>query len=325
MRLVLRALLPVLIWTLTAAGKEIAPNYVDLSQWARARKLEARPNYGTKTLALTNEWTRLIFHLDSTQLEYEDVDVRLSHPVRRQGTQWQIASRDLETVLGPLLSPPKRSAGRPIRIIALGAGHGGNDPGNIAGPKKEKTYTLALARALRPLLQQAGFKVVMLREEDSRVELEERAEKANLARADLFVSLHFNGYPGRSPGSVSGVETYCLTPAGTSSSNDNERHGGPWLRGNKTDRENINLAYQIHRSLVEQVDLPDRGVRRARFKELTLLDMPGVLVEGGYLTNEKDVSLIDSAAGRNRYARAIADGILAYKRLVERGQAEEAK
>jgi len=58
---------------------------------------------------------------------------------------------------------------------------------------------------------------------------------------------------------------------------------------------------------------------------LTLLDMPGVLVEGGYLTNARDVALIDSARGRSRYARAIADGILAYKRLIERGQAEEGR
>ncbi len=311
-------------WGLLVA-KEVPPNYTDLGQWARANELETRPNYTARTLLLTNEWSRIEFKLDAARMDFDGYEVRLSHPIRKQGAHWQISTRDLETVLVPLTRPPKRNPGRPIRVIALGAGHGGNDPGNLAGPKREKTYTLALARAIRPLLEKAGFKVIMIRDDDIRVELEERAERANLARADLFVSVHFNGYSGSNPGAVNGVETYCLTPSGCSSSNDAEKNGGPWARGNKTDRENINLAYCIHRAVVDQMDLPDRGVRRARFKELTLLDMPGVLVEGGYLTNERDVALIDSARGRSRYARAIADGILAYKRLIERGQAEEGR
>ena len=316
----------ILIWLSLwgyVAAKEVEPNYTDLGQWARTRELDVRPNYTTHSLLLTNEWMRLEFKLDTARLDLDGYEVRLSFPVRKQGGQWQIATRDMDTVLGPLTKPPKRGPGRPIKIIALGAGHGGMDPGNLAGPKREKTYTLAVARAIRPLLEKAGLKVVMIRDDDVRVDLEERAEKANLARADLFVSVHFNGYPGANPGAVSGVETYCLTPSGCSSSNDSEKHGGLWARGNKTDRENINLAFQIHRAVVDQLDLPDRGVSRARFKELTLLDMPGVLIEGGYLTNDHDVSLIDSAGGRNRYARAIADGILTYKRLVERGQAED--
>lgn len=307
------------------AASEVTPKYVDLGVWARTHDFTSRPNYASRVLLLTNAWTRLAFKLDSASVDIDGYDVRLSFPIRKHGSQWQVATRDLDTTLTPLVKPPKRPAGRPIRVIALGAGHGGNDPGNMAGPKMEKTYTLAIARLVRTLLEKAGFKVVMIREEDSRVDLEERAERANLGRADLFVSLHFNGYPGGQPGSVSGVETYCLTPSGCSSSNDTGRQGGNWLRGNKTDRENINLAYLIHRSVVDQTDLPDRGVRRARFKELTLLDMPGVLIEGGYLTNSRDVALIDSVNGRNRYARAIVDGIIAYKRLLERGQAEDDK
>jgi N-acetylmuramoyl-L-alanine amidase len=306
-------------------ASEVAPKYVDLGVWARTYNFTSRPNYAARALLLTNEWTRIEFKLDSASMEMDGYDVRLSFPIRRQGSQWQISTRDLDTTLNPLVKPPKRPPGKSIRVIALGAGHGGNDPGNLAGPKKEKTYTLALARTVRPLLEKAGFKVIMIREDDTRVDLEERAERANLGRADLFVSLHFNGYPGGYPGGVSGVETYCLTPSGCSSSNDTERQGGQWHRGNKQDRENITLAYLIHRSVVDQMDIPDRGVRRARFKELTLLDMPGVLVEGGYLTNDRDVALIDSTNGRNRYARAIVDGIIAYKRLMERGQAEDGK
>ncbi len=308
-----------------AVAKEVSPNYVDISPWARTHQLVLRPNYTARTLLATNEGIRIEFRQDATRMDFDGAEVRLSFPLRKNGSQWLVSTRDLDTVLTPLVKPPKRPPGRPIRVVALGAGHGGNDPGNLAGPKKEKTYTLALARTIRTLLEKAGLKVVMIREEDLRVDLEERAEKANLARADLFVSVHFNGFSGSNPAAVSGVETYCLTPSGCSSSNDSNKQGGPWARGNKTDRENINLAYLIHAAVVEQMDLPDRGVRRARFKELTLLDMPGVLVEGGYLTNERDVALIDSASGRNRYARAITDGILAYKRRLERGQAEDNK
>ena len=110
-----------------------------------------------------------------------------------------------------------------------------------------------------------------------------------------------------------------MTPAGAASSNDGDNHGGPRCPGNKQDRLNMVFAHMVHRAILDGTDLTDRGVRRARFKELTLLHMPGILVEGGYMNNAHDAQLIFGTAGRSKLAAAIVDGVLAYKRMLERG------
>jgi N-acetylmuramoyl-L-alanine amidase len=151
----------------------------------------------------------------------------------------------------------------------------------------------------------------------------ERAAEANRKEADLYVSLHFNGFDGPGNNAVQGLETYCLTPAGAPSSNDSQRHGRmAGFDANRFDRENVTLAHLVHRAILDQTPLADRGVRRARFKELTLLRMPGLLIEGGYMTHPGDTRLMDSQKSRDQLAAAIADGILRHKKLVERGTPE---
>ena len=224
--------------------------------------------------------------------------------------------------MAPLLAPPKRTS-RPIRRIAINAGHGGRDPGNMEGRRMEKTYTLDLAIDLARHLKAAGFQVVFIRSSDRFIALPDRAAEANRAEADLYVSLHFNGFDGPGNDAVQGLETYCLTPAGAPSSNDAQRHGRmAGFDANRFDRENVTLAHLVHRAILDQTPLADRGVRRARFKELTLLRMPGLLVEGGYMTHPGDTRLMDSKKSRDQLAAAIADGILRHKKLVERGTPE---
>ncbi len=105
--------------------------------------------------------------------------------------------------------PPLDEEGeRPIRRIVVDAGHGGHDPGAI-GPSRlrEKHVTLAIARRLAAKLRAAGFEVVLTRNDDRYLALEERTALANTARGDLFVSVHANAHPRRAR---SGVETYFL-------------------------------------------------------------------------------------------------------------------
>jgi len=206
-----------------------------------------------------------------------------------------------------------------VKIFAS-AGHGGKDPGNLEGKRQEKVYTLALALELERQLRRAGLRVVQVRERDKFVALEERPAIARARGADVLLCLHFNASPGGDD--AQGLETYCLTPAGASSTNDRGPHSGGPLPGNRYDRENINLAHLIHRSILGQLDLEDRGVRHARFKEITLATMPAAYLEGGFMSNREDAAKIYSESGRVRYAGAIVDGVLAYKRLVERGQPE---
>ena len=298
------------------AGNE--SRYTDLVAWGRAKGFAAKSAAGSDELRLSNKAYEIVFKANSKKVVFDETDVRLTLPVRKAGDGFQISNRDIETVLAPLVQPPRRPATRPIRTVALNAGHGGKDPGNIEGKRQEKYYTLLVAGEIRRRLERAGLRVIMVRTTDKFIELEDRPAAAGKANADLYLSVHFNAFDGPGSADVGGVETYCLTPAGASSTNDTGNHGGGWNPGNRFDRDNIVLGHQVHRAIVQGTDLGDRGLRRARFKELTLLDMPGILIEGGYMTNAHDASTIYSTEGRAALARSIADGVLAYKRLVER-------
>jgi len=292
--------------------------YTHLVAWGRQQGLQASDIRRNGEMWLTNQSLALGFKADSQSMTFDGVEHRLTLPVRRSPGGLQVAVRDVQTTLSPLLRPPQRPGSRPVRVVAINAGHGGKDPGNTEGRRQEKHYTLLVAGELRRHLERAGLQVVVVRPSDTFVSLEDRPAKAARARADLYVSLHFNAFDGPGSGEVAGVETYCLTPAGASSTNDSGNHGGSWHPGNRFDRDNVLLAHHVHRAIKDGTDLNDRGVRRARFKELTLLQMPGVLVEGGYMTHPQDAASIYSPSGRAALARGIADGVLAYKRLVER-------
>src|SRR5205085_2454476 len=110
----------------------------------------------------------------------------------------------LDETLAPVLSPPANRPGGKVRTICLDPGHGGRDPGNQTGGHDEKNYTLLLAREVRDQLSAAGFKVVLTRTTDTKIELPDRPAVAKRAAADLFVSLHFNAYDGAARNEVKG-------------------------------------------------------------------------------------------------------------------------
>jgi N-acetylmuramoyl-L-alanine amidase len=301
---------------LPARARQVESPYRDVIEWGRLQALTAA--WHGDELRLTNRWASVSFHPDSPRALVDGVELRLCDSIIMRGGRLLVTQRDIEKSLNPLLTPPQRS-GRPIRTVAINAGHGGKDPGNMVGRREEKNFTLALAKEVKRQMENAGVRVIMVRASDSFVELDDRASIANRASADLYLSLHFNETGDTGAGRVQGVETYCLTPAGASSSNDTDRHGGPRFPSNNLDRLNIVFAQMVHRSVLQETDLLDRGVRRARFKELTLLRMPGILLEGGYMNHPHDGRYLYDGAGRSKLATAIVDGVLAYKRLLERG------
>jgi N-acetylmuramoyl-L-alanine amidase len=293
--------------------------YIDLNLWGEHNGLAIRWNSKAGEMRLENRWTKLSFKADTRRLGFDDISVSLSYPVLRGGEKLYLALRDEETVLRPLLKPPRLGAGRKLVSVAISAGHGGKDPGNIEGGRQEKIYTLQVARELQRQLRARGFKVFMLRENDTYVSPEDRPAISQQRRADLHIAIHFNH---SSSESAKGLETYCLTPSGASSTNDRGGSSAGSLPGNRLDRENLAFAFQVHRAVLSELDFEDRGVRHARFKELTLASMPAILIEGGFMSNPEDAGRIFSENGRVKYAAAIADGILSFKRLMERGQPE---
>ncbi|MEP6662596.1 MAG: N-acetylmuramoyl-L-alanine amidase, partial [Verrucomicrobiota bacterium] len=269
-----------------------------------------------KQLRATNVNSRIYFEMDSLKAQFNGLSVSLSRPVvLRNGTVF-ISTVDLEATLHPLLFPKKMARGETIKTICLDAGHGGSDPGKIDGRMQEKRYALLLAEEVERLLKLAGFKVVQTRERDEYVEREDRPKIANQKKADLFISLHFNAADNKS---VQGTEIYCLTPEGTISSNGG--NSARAYRGHDQNSQNILLAYQMQKSLLRNVKTEDRGVKRAQFEVLLSLKMPGILIEGGYMTSPIESKRIYDSAYRKKLALAIVDGILSYKKIVERKSA----
>jgi N-acetylmuramoyl-L-alanine amidase len=217
----------------------------------------------------------------------------------------------------------------PIRKVVLDPGHGGSDPG---APTRsglwEKDITLDVAQRLRVLLVEAGFEVVMTREGDDSVSLRERAQFANRERGDLFVSIHFNSLPTRS---YRGIETYYL---GVTSDPHVERLAGAENRESGysladfrrllegvyvqvKQKESKQFAEAVHRGLSMTLvkgdpAIKDSGVKPAPFLVLVATEMPGILAEICYVSNEEDARLVKEPSYREDVARALASGIRAY-------------
>ncbi|TSB47664.1 N-acetylmuramoyl-L-alanine amidase [Alkalicoccobacillus porphyridii] len=169
--------------------------------------------------------------------------------------------------------------------IVIDAGHGGRDPGAIGNGLYEKTIALSVAHKVKSELEQEGIEVLMTRDEDLFVTLEDRVLKSNQWGADLFVSIHANGYADTS---VSGVETF-------------------YYHGSSQGKQ---VASSIQQQLAESTGSRSRGVFAADFYVLKYSRMPAVLVETGFVSNEKDASLLKTGEYQQKAAKAIRDGIL---------------
>jgi N-acetylmuramoyl-L-alanine amidase len=292
--------------------------YVRLEQWASAHRFELRWTAPQQSLKASSPSNSLAFTVDSRKMNLDGINVWLSAPVALWRGKAHVGAADLTTALHPVLFPAKTPKTRPIKTICLDPGHGGKDPGNRDGKQLEKYYTLLLAKELKAILAKAGFEVFLTRGSDTFVELPARPEIARQRNADLFLSLHFNAAGGREGAGVSGIEVYCLTPAHATSTNAGGEGGESGaFPGNRLDKKNVLLAWHLQNTLVKQLQVEDRGVRRARFAVLRSARMPAALIEGGFLTNPAEARKINNANYRRRLAEAIAQGVLAYQNAVE--------
>jgi N-acetylmuramoyl-L-alanine amidase len=290
--------------------------YVRLEDWARLNQFQIRWLDREKTFQLSNRVARLTFIVNSCAAQINGVGTWLSFPINlRNGTIF-ISQLDLQKTLGPVLYPPPNKTGLKIKTICLDPGHGGKDSGNRVGSNEEKKYTLLLAQEVGSQLRRAGFKILFTRASDTFVDLPDRPLLANRRRADLFVSLHFNSVE-TARNEVNGVETYCLTPAGATSTNARGEGDTRWLSGNEGDEKNLLLAYQVQKFLTRELAVEDRGLRRARFAVLRDAAMPAILIESGFMSHPVEGRKIFDPAYRRQLARAIVDGVLAYKRIVK--------
>lgn len=176
--------------------------------------------------------------------------------------------------------PPIPNIPRERTVVVIDPGHGGRDPGAVGiGGIQEKQINMTISNRVQQQLESAGVTVLMTRTGDQWVDLDARAQFANRAGADVFVSIHANAISMSRP-EVNGLETYYLASG--------ER-----------------LARTIHANILRNVDMRDRGVRQARFYVLRHTSMPAVLVETGFVTGAEDAARFRNPAAVNQ----IADGI----------------
>lgn len=253
----------------------------------------------------------------------------LSAPIlEARGRLW-ISELDILKTLDPVLRPGRlRKAGTSIRTVVIDPGHGGSDRGTRGRFSLEKEMTIDVAKRVNRDLIGNGLRVLLTRTTDETVALEDRVEFAHMKGADLYVSIHFN-----SGGSAEGIETYCTAPAGASSTanfsgsgGDRDTGGGDRDTGggdrsavtnNRFDGQNVWLAHCAQRSLLQATGAMDRGVRRSRFYVLRYADCPAILIEAGFLSSPTEERRILRSDYRDTLARAIADGILTYKKTVD--------
>jgi N-acetylmuramoyl-L-alanine amidase len=287
--------------------------YANAREWAKASGFEFHAARGSSEFVVSNSWAKMTFNLESKKMVLNEKILWLSqNPLGHSNVEY-LASMDLETLLTPILFPPKLAGGGKVGLVAIDAGHGGRDPGNHRRGHLEKVYTLLLAQELRDVLKARGISSVLVRTNDTYLGLAQRANIARAKRADLLVSLHYNAFS--DPG-IGGLEVFALTPAGALPTSGGTRLS-PRSPGNRNDAFNAILAYQIQKQLTKATEMRDRGLRRAGFMVLRESTMPSVLVEAGFLTNLEDSKAITESAARRKVAVAIADGISAYKRLVD--------
>ena len=258
-------------------------------------------------------WPDLYAEKNRDHLLVGGVKVFLEDNIDEKKTKLTVTRRDYDKVLVPLLwrLPPQLPG---TKRILLDPGHGGKDPGIVSAALgyTEKAATLDTALRLKLLLEKRGLEVILTREKDTFVDLDDRPAAANKLKADLFISLHYNG-GAKGDASSSGIETYCLTPAGQSSTNKAAGKADIAVEpGNRFDAFNVLLAWHVHRNVLQATGAEDRGIRRARFAVLRPLNCPGILVEGGFISSRTEGAQIANAAYRQKLAEAIAEGVVGY-------------
>ncbi len=219
------------------------------------------------------------------------------------------------------------------RKIVIDAGHGGHDPGAI-GPNglREKDVVLDIALKVRELMKKKPhYEIILTRDSDIFIPLDKRAEIANKAEADLFISIHANATPNNH---AKGIETYILNwtddeqairvaarENAISVKKQKQLKGELGIVLASLEREakrdkSVHIAGYLHNSIVSNLKTNylrhDNGLKQALFYVLVGAKMPSCLLEISYISNPEEEALLSDESYRLSIAKAIVDGIENY-------------
>lgn len=275
-----------------------------------------------------------------------EVTLASTGPSYRVFPQWspdgiviKVWMRVITEIPEPELKPPRKIAWRErfaedqakLDLIVVDPGHGGLNRGSIgATGYLEKDFDLALSRKLKASLEARGFEVIMTRNDDISVPLETRTEVANSVGADLFLSVHANGFANSE---ARGFEVYFLSPA----TDDEARFAAATENGeiepasivsepgeevafilwdtaqNEFVAESSYLAQLVNEEIATANSIPNRGVKQADFFVLKGAYLPAILVETAFITNPQEEALLKDEAFQTRTVGAIVRAIARFK------------
>ena len=231
--------------------------------------------------------------------------------------------------------------------VVIDAGHGGKDTGAIENNVKEKDVNLAVAQKLAKLLKKKDkdLKVILTRDKDEYLTLQQRADIANKSKADLFISIHTNSLDLSNPNRtlIEGASTYTLglhkdqnnmdvarrensviayesdydTKYSGFDPNSDESYIIFELAQKANLAQSVKFADSVQKQLVNVAGRKDRGVKQAGFWVLWATSMPAVLVELDFVTNPKVADFLSSESGQTKLATAICNATVGYFEALE--------
>jgi N-acetylmuramoyl-L-alanine amidase len=263
-----------------------------------------------------------------------------SFPVAPSGTHGHRLVVDLEPgarnarrAAPVVVKSASEAHGRDI-VVAIDAGHGGQDPGSIGKRGTyEKNVTLAIAKKLKERIdREPGMRAVLTRDGDYFVPLRERITRARKRQADMFISVHADAYHDRS---VAGSSVYVLSARGASDESArwlaDRENAADLVGGVKLDDKDdvlasvlldlsqgasmsasIDAADKVMNSLYQMGNITRRGVKHAGFLVLKSPDIPSLLVETAFISNPTEEARLMSPTHQQRLAEAILSGVRSY-------------
>ncbi len=311
------------------AAKPAGPTLMHIAEVAERLDLEVSDRSTPGMLILSGPGGTIVFR--PPVIIVNDAACFRSHRTRIQGDKVLIPGDFFATAAKHLRSPadvprddradsddrtvPDRPSPSPPHVV-IDPGHGGRDPGAVCPHGYEKSVALAVSRHIASRLRARGIEVTMTRTGDEFIPLNERPAIGNRLGADAFVSIHADA--AADPG-VHGFTVYVGAQDGGRYS-DSARADAiasevgvasvqlrPTLAANR--RKSLRLASAIRQQMSRATSSPDRGTRHAKFRVLERSAPPAVLIELGFLTNDREARRLFQPAYQQTLAAAIADGI----------------
>ena len=331
---------PFRIYTLNAPKRLIVEfNSVIFAGFEEAMFSRSQSITGVRAGALKSGWSRMVFDLARPML-VERAGVTVAHEtaqaeliIRLTKTNDDRFAADAKKMVAKqtVVTTTGNTSNADQFVIVLDPGHGGIDPGAVAGDAQEADLMLSLAREIRDILRKSdGVQVHLTRDEDVFVSLEDRVSAAHALSADVFLSLHADIV---TDGQAFGTTVYTLSETASDEATAKLalRHDrgeilfGVDLRGADDEvsgilidlarLETIPQSKELAGAVVDAVLMEfgrvnSRPIRHANFSVLKAPDIPSILVEAGFMSSSQDLENLKSPEWRTRFSRALVAGIL---------------